>query len=162
MKVRARQIVGGVPIVNVGRARLILEPDPDDHFRSFPAAIDLLVASLAASMASSGTAYLKDVGIEGELCVECVTQLREDCPGHVSSLHFRVTIPSRIPPGRRDALIATLRRNALHNPLHLNPKIDVEVLEGTPTRPLQDSSSPTTDWLAWATSILAPPPEPKR
>ncbi len=115
--------------VFVGEDRLVLDGEAAHQPHTRPSPVELLVASLAACMASSGGHFLRRAGLDGGLKVECDFDMSDAHPDHVARILFAVTVPPGIPTGRREALVRVLNHCAVHNPLHLAPIIDVAVRE---------------------------------
>jgi uncharacterized OsmC-like protein len=121
--VNARSDPNGRLQLLVGNLQITIDP------RDGPSPLELVAASLAASMLNSGREFLTAVGIDNTLKVECSFVMSDAYPDHVSHVFFTVTVPGRLTPGHREALRWTLDHCALHNPLHLDPRAEVTIRE---------------------------------
>jgi uncharacterized OsmC-like protein len=137
--IRAEHDAEGLLSVSVGEYRLTLNGGKGNRPHSRPSPVELLVASLAACMATSGRQYLRRAGFNEGLSVECGFEMSQAHPDHIASIGFTVTVPPGIPPGRREALTGVLNHCAHHDPLHLAPRVEVAVRD----RRRSDSDTPS-------------------
>src|SRR5680860_1599 len=136
--IRAESGAGGEVRLIVGEQQLTLDCERGS------APIELLVASLGACMVSSGRHFLRKSGIDEHLQVECDFSMNDTYADQVSRIRFTATLPQRLPTGRREALLRVLNHCAVHNPLHMGPRVSVEVKEAPP----EQHDSPPFD-LRW-------------
>ena len=130
MTIRAECHTQGDLTVFVGGHSLALDGEKEGHPYALPTSpVELLVAALAACMASSGRQFLHRAGLEEGLVVESAFDMSEAHPDHIVRISFTVTIPSGIPTGLREALAGVLNHCAVHTPLHLAPTVEVAVRE---------------------------------
>ena len=139
MTIRAEQDSEDGLSVFIGEHRLALNCEENRPYTQ-PSPVELLVASMAASVASSGRQFLHRAGLDEGLKVECAFDMSEAHPGHIASIRFSVTIPSGIPTGLREALTGVLNHCAVHNPLHLAPTVEVAVQERQTTASGSDAT----------------------
>lgn len=102
---------------------LPLEAGGDD---AGPSPTQLLVASLAASVAFYGRGYLHAEGLPDRVNVD-VCWWSELAPTRVVRVEFKIEAPS-LPASRLDAFRRAIQHCTVHNTLHDPPKILFEIV----------------------------------
>jgi putative redox protein len=111
-----------------GHAVLVDQPEADGGRDAAATPTELLVASLASCVAFYAGRYLLRHGLDRSgLAVTADFTMASGRPAHVGEMRLRISVPSGIPPQRRDALLAVASHCTVHNTLRQQPGISIEL-----------------------------------
>ncbi|NUP53811.1 MAG: OsmC family protein [Catenulispora sp.] len=110
-----------------GHLLLVDQPLADGGSDTAPTPTELLAAALASCVAFYAGRFLDRHGFSRRgLRVVTSFTMAEDRPARIAALAVTVTAPS-LPEERRSAFLAVIRHCTVHNTLHQEPQVDIDV-----------------------------------
>jgi len=112
-----------------GHAVLVDQPEADGGRDAAATPTELLVASLASCVAFYAGRYLLRHGLDRSgLTVTADFTMATDRPARVGEVRLGISVPSPVPPERRDALLAVASHCTVHNTLRQQPGVSIELV----------------------------------
>jgi putative redox protein len=128
-KITVRHAGGDAYAITVrGHVMLVDQPEADGGQDAAATPTELLAASLASCVAFYVGRYLLRHGLDRSgLAVTAEFTMASGRPARIGEMRLRISVPSGLPPQRRDALLAVASHCTVHNTLRQQPGISTEL-----------------------------------